>query len=268
MIDELHGAIPEADIVSEAHFLEAWQRHASGREPLSMAIAGGLLAARFGWIFIAGYQAAIRRVFPDESFDGWVAFAVSEDKTGEQPGMRYQQTEGEGSSSDAFQLDGVKTWVAASAHCQTVIVSAKGAGGTQYFALDRHQAGVQITTRPSGRVLPDLSQGSLECVHALPARALPSNRVGEFQVTEVLYIYTAFLASTFRFFPDRRVQVEGLVQQVQDIVTNDPLDWDEAMLELDRGVQELVRDMRQREGEANTLWRRDYKLIAMYSRQA
>ena len=43
-----------------------------------MAVHGGMLADRMAWVFVAGYQAALRRTFPDQALPRWAALAVSE----------------------------------------------------------------------------------------------------------------------------------------------------------------------------------------------
>lgn len=256
---------------SEAQFHDLWMDQLTAvTDPIELALRGGLLAPRFGWIFSAGYQAAIRHTFPQAALEPWSAFAVSEDRSGARPGVVYQK------HADGDVLHGTKTWVAASAHCRTVIISAKGEAGTRYYAVPREDKGVLIETRPAGRVLPDLSQGSLMLDAWIGGETLDDQRVPGFQLNEVFYIYLAFLASTWRFYPARQAAVESLLAQALLLLQSgqsgqsgqrDDLIVDDAFLGFEGGVQALLNEMRAQEGEQDALWRRDYKLIAMYSRQ-
>ena len=254
--------LPPDVAVSEAQFHDQWIDQLSAvSDPLELALRGGLLASRFGWIFSAGYQAAIRHTFPDASLEPWSAFAVSEDKTGARPGVVYQK------HADGDLLHGTKTWVAASAHCKTVIISAQGEEGSCFYAVPRSDQGVMLETREPGRVLPDLSQGSLTLEAWKGGERLDDQRVRGFQLSEVFHIYLAFLASTWRFYPARQATIEPLLAQAMSVGAREELAVDASYLAFDGGVQALLKEMRAQEGEQDPLWRRDYKLIAMYSRQ-
>ena len=53
------------EAASEAAYRDAWNERVVplDSDPLAMAIAGGLIADRMAWVFVAGYQAACRHVF-------------------------------------------------------------------------------------------------------------------------------------------------------------------------------------------------------------
>lgn len=251
-------------LLVETQFFDAWSDSAGSESDLyRMAIKGGLLADRFAFVFSAGYQAAIRHIFPQLDLSGWVAFAVSEDRSevDAKPGVSYRR------GVQGYVLDGVKTWVAASDVCQKVVLSARGADGTRYFELERGCSGLSFATRPAGRMLPDLSQGSAHIEQVCVAQPIDAERVRSFGPAEVLYIYCAFLGSTWRHFPNRRLAVERILPLAQALCAVDAPAWSPDQLALDAQVQALLVDMRAQEGEHNELWRRDYKLIAMYSKQ-
>ena len=60
---------------SEAAYRDVWNERVVplDSDPLAMAIAGGLIADRMAWVFVAGYQAACRHVFSSD--DGPVSLA-------------------------------------------------------------------------------------------------------------------------------------------------------------------------------------------------
>ena len=244
---------------TEQEFHKSWQRWAKDIDnPLEMAIVGGGMVLNFGLIFSAGYQAALRRIFPDVDFAAWGAFAVSEDKSGVLPGVTAQET------AAGFVLNGSKTWIAASACVEEVVLSARLGEKVRSFRVGRDTPGMTIATRSPGRVLPALSQGTATLDDVLVDVALRQDRVGQFASAEVVYIYTAFLASTWRRWPPRRDAVLPLLSLAQRVHENHELAR-ESMVELDRGVQALLRSLRQGEGGIDDLWRRDYKLIEMYA---
>lgn len=266
-IDNLLTEIKIADpVAEEKEFLALWQEHCADRTPFEMAVAGGVLADRFAWMFTAGYQGAIRHVFPNEQFDGWVAFAVSEDRSDSDPfpGASYEEI------SDGFVVNGSKTWVAASAFCRDVIFSAGRGGDKRFFRVERDRDNLELETRPAGRMLPDLSQGSahfhnvaLESQHQVDA-----SLVAGFGPCEVLYIYSAFLASTWVRAPAERDKALSLLMSAERISGRTEISRDhDDMIELDVGVQDLLQHLRANVFGEVDLWRRDYKLVAMYARK-
>jgi acyl-CoA dehydrogenase len=268
LLEKLYASLDAHSYETEAEYHQAFCTHVKdGHSLFQQALIGGLLAPRFGFVFSAGYQTAIRHIFPSLTASGWVAFAVSEDRNPEAPlpGVDYVEQNGR------FELSGFKTWVAASDHCGQFIVSARnqtnGSKGTLYFLVNRAAPGVSVSTRPPGRMLPDLSQGKLELTQYMVAEPLNADRVKSFAAAEVLFIYLAFLASTWANFPARREGVETLLAESESLTQVASPSWDAPMLEFDGQVQWLLQDMRTVEGEAHALWRRDYKLISMYARQ-
>ena len=254
-------------VETEADFLRLWQSHCSDLTPFEMAVVGGALADRFSWIFTAGYQGAIRHIFPNEVFAGWAAFAVSEDRseTDPLPGVTYVE------QGDGVLLNGSKTWVAASAHCNDVVFSAGRGGDKRFFRVSRGQENLEIETRPPGRMLPDLSQGSAHFKGVLLpfAHEVDTSLVPGFGPCEVLYIYSAFLASTYIRLKeaDEGDVAVALLNNAEAISRREEISRDHAdMIELDAGVQKLLAHLRENVFGDVDLWRRDYKLVAMYSR--
>lgn len=253
----LEAAPPPAE--EESVFREHWlEQAATESTPFRLASRGGLLAGRFSFVFSAGYQAALRYVFPGLLGTDWGAFAVSEGRDG-LSGVTYRTVD------ETVRLTGFKTWVAASDVCTDLIVSAQGGEGWRYFHVRSEADGVCVTTRPPGRVLPDLSQGQVELTGAI-ATPVATDRVDHFGTSEALFIYVAFLSSTWARFADRRDEVERALDQARDCAESLPIDWDDAMKSLDRAVQSILGSLREGECAEDALWRRDYKLIAMYGK--
>ncbi len=253
----------------EAEFLQRWQTYAAGlQDPLEMAVAGGFCADRLAWVFVAGYQAAIRRTFPRTSFSGWAAFAVSEKDTHLQPGVDWQQHQ------DTLLLSGHKTWIAASRSVSDLVIKAGRGERARYCLVAEGQSGVTLTHKDSPGMLPDLSQGeaTLHEVVVSPAQQLPTEHVAAFSGFEALYIYSAFLA----YLQVALQKLGGIETYAREIARGLSLAAQAHELPSPKAHQAfadltgLVQDLRGRTGgsvfAADPAWQRDQRLIAMYAR--
>ena len=131
---------------SEAAFKGIWQS-ATGDTPIVRAVSTGMRADRLSWVFISGYQGAIRLAFDAIPDKDWWSFAVSEDRTGQLPGVEL--TDG--------LLSGTKTWVAACDHVDGVIVTTAG----QCYLVPRDAEGAQFERYEVSSFLPDMSTGKV-----------------------------------------------------------------------------------------------------------
>ncbi len=266
-LKSLAQGLPSTAYLTETDYYAAWNAHALGTyDPLTMALRGGLLTGnRFAWIFCAGYQAAMRHTFSECEFGPWGALAVSEDRSDVDPRPGVTGS----IQGEHIRLEGFKTWVAASELVEDLIISARVDSATRYIKVNRNLPGLSITTKPKGRVLPDLSQGIAHFDSALVANdaVLDKPRVKYFGPAEVLYIYAAFLASTWRHLPARQQTIEGMIPLLQRCSNTKELTREGEMHELDALVQSLLQTLREQEFSDDEKWRREYKLIAMYSKQ-
>ncbi|MAR28106.1 MAG: hypothetical protein CMD51_01000, partial [Gammaproteobacteria bacterium] len=74
----------ETELADEQAFANMWlQQVAPLSSRVAQAVQGGLLADRLAWVFVAGYQCALRHTFAQLPADSMAAFAVSEDRKGE-----------------------------------------------------------------------------------------------------------------------------------------------------------------------------------------
>ncbi len=150
------GGIAPADAPSEADYYRAWiERGVSDPAPLTSAIVGGAMADRLAWVFLAGYQATITRCFPMlPVIPGWRSFVNTEDQTGHLSGTSLLGETG------ARRLDGSKTWVAAAAHVDELMVSARQ-NEPPFIVVPRGQAGVHIDHGAPKSYLPEMVQGTV-----------------------------------------------------------------------------------------------------------
>ena len=136
---------PEPIVCSEeTAYLQLWiQKVSQQQDPALMAVHGGMLADRMAWVFVAGYQAALRRTFPDQALPRWAALAVSEDRRNDPPlpGVDYQLNDGE------FVISGHKTWVAAVNSVEHLVIKAGIGARALYFNLPRTTEGLEFSSR-------------------------------------------------------------------------------------------------------------------------
>ena len=149
----LESRITPLEAPREDDYHATWLAHEIGlAEPGVMAALGGALADRLAWVFMAGYQATLRRCFPQLGVQpGWSAF-VNTEGVGDLPGTTLTGEPGQ------QRLSGWKTWLAGADHVKRLLVSAKH-NELPFLVIDRDQPGVVIEHSRAGGYLPELVQG-------------------------------------------------------------------------------------------------------------
>ena len=274
LAEKLPIPMPANSCPSEAEYLAMWKKCFTADKPaastadlLAMAVTGGLLADRLAWVFVGGYQSAIRRTFMHEVFSGWGAFAVSEDRKGQPPlpGVTVQ------GSAQGEVVSGYKTWVACSDSVEHVVIKAGSGAHARYFNLHRATPGLTLSSKQavakSRGFLAEMSQGIAHFQNVAVAQALDDTEVARFGIRETLYIYCAFCGHAGQFYSNR-VDVEvcaELIRRLGALLENLPTDQiglDE-LKAVDAAVQNLLGQISPEAGGAN--WAKDSRLIAMYS---
>lgn len=153
LTDLLEGSIVAADGSTEGAYHDVWvERALSALEPVVMAARGGALADRLAWVFMAGYQATLRRAFPQLPVEpGWMAFANTEG-VGDLPGTVLTGEPGQ------RRLSGWKTWLAGADHVERLLVSARH-NELPFLVIRRDTVGVTVEHSRSGGYLAELVQG-------------------------------------------------------------------------------------------------------------
>lgn len=224
----------------EPGYLAAWQQateHAAS--PREMAIAGGAAADDFAWIFMAGYQAAIRAVFGWNLPRGWLAYAASEDRSGEKPPLTLRDG----------CLSGWKTWVAGSDSVSHLVTTAGRGHERQYFLVDRSQ--VNLQRRPgSNRFLGAMSQGMAQFDNCTDHQALEPADVAAFAAHEARHVRIAYCAHVQARIPDLSAQARLVME-------------DDAPA---GAVLTLLQTHEQALALRPEHWERDCRVISMYTR--
>ncbi|MFW9674521.1 hypothetical protein, partial [Vibrio parahaemolyticus] len=151
--------------------LSGWYEHlcaAAGRSgTLGLAVHGGRLAATPGLAFLAGYQAALRALWP-EAPAGLGALCTTERRRLRPADMTTRW--------DGVQLNGSKDFVTTGDAVQWLLVSAREEGADEpprlgLFAVEPTAAGVALTPGPSLPIVPDIPHARLQLAGA-PAKRL------------------------------------------------------------------------------------------------
>jgi hypothetical protein len=160
--------------------------------PIASALLGGLMADQLSWVFVAGYQAALRIIFTDLPDQGWIAYAATENVQEPEafPGTLIEET------PEGWRLYGQKFWVAQSKHLSHLIVTARrGAEERPNSAVlvAGDSVGVTLSHRERPSFLSSLSQGFAAFDGALTAtpEAYPEESARNFGRTESRFVMLA-----------------------------------------------------------------------------
>lgn len=150
----LAGTITPEPASAESDYHGLWlRREVASGDAFRTATLGGALADRLAWVFVAGYQATIRRCFPNLPHEpGWAAFVNTEDQSGSFPGTTLTGEPGQ------RRLSGWKGWVAAADHIDRLLVSASH-NQTPFLVIRRDQPGLTIESGSPKGYLSEMVQG-------------------------------------------------------------------------------------------------------------
>lgn len=176
---------------TEAEFHRRWRAAAEnvGGSDVDLALAGGSMADRFAWVFISGYQAAVRRCFPEFAWTGWTCLAVAEPKDG--PACTLEADPG------GFRLNGVKSWIAGANSVESLVVSVGSDADRRFVRVPAHTPGVTLSHPRSPTFLKELSQGAARFsdTYVTPEQVVADpSRAQWFRGAEPLYVLLALNA--------------------------------------------------------------------------
>ncbi len=265
----LSGTISAAPAPDEAAWRSVWQNHRLGHAaPIESALLGGLLANQLSWVFIAGYQAALRAIFDGLPPDGWVAYAATENSEdpATYPGTHIEET------PEGWRLYGHKFWVAQSKTLSHLIVTARRGGEERPNAsvlVAGNAPGVSLTHREKPRFLANLSQGFAAFDGALTEapQSYPEESARQFGRTESRYVMLAaagFMLSQTPHSPlrDRLASIALAIAAP----CRTPAIGAQVMAAVDREFQALVAAFDSAGFGAQVPgWQADKRLLTMYS---
>lgn len=191
------GLIGPLQPVAASAGLRGWYEELCGAagdaDSLGLAIFGGRLAATPGLAFLAGYQAALRALWPDAP-TGLGALCATERRTLRPADMSTRW--------DGVHLSGSKDFVTAGDAVQWLLVSAREESVDEapclgLFFVEPAAAGVVLKQGPSLPIVPDIPHARLQLTGA-PATRLTgdgwSDYVKPFRTHEDLHVLAALSA--------------------------------------------------------------------------
>ena len=247
------------ELPNEQTYADAWLQEVAHKPTLTaQAVQGGLLADRMAWVFVAGYQCALRHTFAELPADCMAAFAVAEDRKGNPPLPGVTATEVNGAKT----ANGYKTWVACSATLSHLVIKADRGAVAKYYCLERGSPGLTLTPK-YGAFLAEMSQGVAELSDVAVAKPLDASQVHNFGIRETLYIYTAFCAWAGKSGASV-ADCQSSISRLAVLIDKPPEDA-AALAEL-KAVDDAVQSLRAAIADgAAPRWQQDQRLIAMYS---
>ena len=258
-IDEMIAGVESTSRQSpkptEAAFKEAWQAYAAMPDIFESALVGGLIADRLSWVFLAAYQSAVRSCFDNLSAGRFVSYAASEDRTGEYPGTTI---DGE------HRLQGNKSWIAASATVDDLLVTVGAIDNVVHVPVDRE--GISLSHREAPSFLGDMSQGmaSFHNVQLDDADTVRQHRVHDFRMAEPFYVTVSVCGYLLRLTDSSRTELIDLLESLQRLHLEGFARDAQALLDIYQAVKAIGRG--QAEDSPSTDWAANGGLLGMYRR--
>lgn len=251
--------------MNEEAYYKAWKTEVKNQQgfasPSELAILGGKLCSNVNpaFIFIAGYQAAIRATFTEVNSLKWLAFAASEDRS-----------EGERKPSVTIEnngLYGVKTWIAASKFVEQLVLKVGKGPSAAYVAVKASDNKVSISHKPTSRFLPDLSQGEAQFNGASFSTLHDLSRVPSFADCEPYYIYLALLSGLSNYKPATQDSFAPapFMDKASQLLKEHGGSMNQ-LAKLDQAVQHLLASPDLEASGLINQWGSDARLFSMYSK--
>jgi hypothetical protein len=251
-----------------------WTSRALGADvPIVTAVIGGALADRLSWVFLSGYQAAVRRAFPElPAASGWACLAASEDRDGKLPGATLSETDGH------LELSGTKTWIAASDHVAQLVVTVGAGAEHRVVAVDRRSEGVTVESYDRAKFLGDMTQGRATFDDAAVAQELPVPPSGRgFGAAEPMHVLTALnafmlshalaLAGPSSLIGQTLAAIHGASVLAERALTADVVPYGLAGLDAQTqaSAQQFEALIEEVDADLHQRWVADRRLVGMFS---
>ena len=259
----LRGELGPCSAGDEAAWYKTW--HDLGLHalpPTLSALRGGMCADRLSWVFVAGYQGAIRHVFPEVSRQGWAAYVATEDEARPTATLSALAADGE-----AIILNGHKSWVAQSRHVDHLLVTA----GNQCVLVSAQAPGVEFSHRDSCKFLDTMSQGygAFENVTIAPDSVFDHDLMRDFGRREPRFVMLAGAGHLLAQLKGADLTLEqdliSLILALAAICESEHV-VPKTFAALDRALQAaVVRFSDVVDCSALPDWQADERLLSMYS---
>ncbi|MDA1076483.1 MAG: hypothetical protein O3A63_17255 [Proteobacteria bacterium] len=276
----ISGAVSPLPCEDEGAWYAEWAGHNLHLlDPLTMAAWGGAMSDRLAWVFVSGYQAAIRSSCSIQNAPGWLALLVSEDrKKGEFPPVTI------GHNDHGSVMNGVKTWVAACEHVDELLVKVGNGASRKLVAVPATAQGVGLEARPDPIFLPELSQGqaTFQDVNLPRAWQRDPQALDGFGPSEALHVtvaLTGFMLShvcRFHVKDSGEQGTRGMIRTLAALLVeiSEPAEMSNThissvLARIDAGLKPIADRfaalLDNNDSDAALRYRRDAHLVSMYS---
>lgn len=177
--------------------------------PADRAVIGGFLADRTAYAFAAGYESALRSLFPSLPEGAIVSFCVTEEKGGHPSSIRSSLRKAEGAGT-SLTLNGGKKFVTLAMEAELLLVAAStgtapdGKNMLRMAVVGRNAPGVEVSVMTGLPFVPEISHGTVAFRDVeVPERdLLPGDGytgyIKPFRTIEDLHVESAILGYLFR----------------------------------------------------------------------
>lgn len=183
---------------------EFWREHvttsAAFVAPMDRAIAGGAIADRLGYAFVAGYVAALQALVPGCDPSERISLAATEEGGAHPKAIRTTLRHGDG----GWTLEGEKAWVTLGSERLLVLANAgeqaEGRARLVLVALPPGRAGVTLVPQPPLPFVPEVAHAKVRLagVQVKEDELLPGDGwqhwVKPFRTVEDVHVHAAALA--------------------------------------------------------------------------
>lgn len=192
---------------SFAEWHPAFLRGISGWNlPLEWAVVGGCVGDRLAYAFAAGYQSALRRLFPFLPIEKVASFCVTEAGGGHPRAIQCQLIQ----DADQWLIHGEKTFVTSANEAEILIITASqgidefGQNHISVIQIPHDTDGAIIETLPDMPFVPEISHGKVILDHCpISSKQLLAgdgylNYIKPFRTVEDLHVFAGILGYLFR----------------------------------------------------------------------
>ncbi len=249
--------------------------------PFERAVSGGFLADRMAYAFVAGFRAALQRLFPSLSARAVAAFCISEEGGNGPRAIKTRLEKCDGS----WNLNGFKTFITCANEAEQLFVAAStgqgedGRSQIELVLLDRNTPGITIIPLEDLPFIPEIKHATvcLENVAVDESQLLPGDAyslyIKTFRFIEDVYVLASILGYLFRisclyFWPKEiKEQILSLVINISVLADADPRGFDAHIAyggvqkTMDRLMSDITPLWGQVSEDVRKLWERDNAIL-------
>jgi len=203
--------VKTAELESVADWKPLFDAETAGWDaPIDRAVIGGFLADRTAYAFAAGYETALRRLYPALPERAIVSFCITEEKGGHPSAIKTSLRKAEQSQEQTWLVSGSKKFITMAAESQLLMVavsagtSSDGKNMIRMVLMDRNAPGIEIAPMTGLPFVPEISHGIVSfCdvpvsdVNVLPGDGY-TDYIRPFRTIEDLHVSAAIAGFIFR----------------------------------------------------------------------